>query len=164
MNKLVISIMAAALSIAASGACAEQIAQPHTIDARIMKVHLGGVINLQVKQGPVAALVIVGERADVAKVKVTRSAETLNISTEGRNWHFGNGPRETIRAELTVPNFNALTSNGVGTSDVRGFSGDTINLALEGAGAVTLDSNYRNVIAQLGGVGSMKLHAAARTR
>ena len=160
MNTLIgKTIMAALLSTAASGVVAEQIAQPRTIDARIMKVNLGGVVNLQVRQGPSASLVIIGERDDVAKVKVTRSGDTLNISNEGRSWSLGNSKRKEIRAELTVPNFNELVSNGVGSSEVQGFTGEAVKLSLEGAGAVTVNSNYRKVVAQLGGVGSMKLNA-----
>ena len=159
MNKFFsMSMMAAALSVAATGAFAEQIAQPRTIDARITKVNLGGIVNLKVKQGPVASLTIFGEREDVAKVQVTRSADTLKISTEGRQWHFGNGRKE-LRAELTVPHFNELLSTGVGTSAVQGFTGEAVKLTLEGAGAVAVDSTYRRVDARLGGVGSMKLAA-----
>lgn len=160
MNKLTsMTLMAALLSSAASGALAEQIAQPRTIDARIMKVNLGGVVDLQVRQGPSASLMIIGERAEVAKVKVTRSGDTLNISNEGRSWNFGNNKRKDIRAELTVPHFNELMSHGVGSSDVQGFTGEALRLSLEGAGAVTVNSNYRKVVAKLGGVGSMKLNA-----
>lgn len=160
MNKFFgMTIMAAALSVAAGSALAEQIAQPRTIDARIMKVNLGGIVNLHVKQGPVAALTIIGERDDVSKVKVTRTADTLNINAEGRGWRFGTRQSKEIRAELTVPNFTGLTSHGVGASEIHGFTGDAINLSLEGAGAVTVNSNYRHVAAKLGGVGSMKLNS-----
>lgn len=160
MNKIIsMSMVAAALSIAASGAFAEQIAQPRTIDARIMKVNLGGIVNLHVKQGQTASLVIIGERDDVSKVNVTRSGDTLNISTEGRNWNFGNGRSKEVRAELTVPNFSELVSHGVGSSEVHGFTGDALKLSLEGAGSVNVNSNYRNVVAKLGGVGSMKLNS-----
>jgi hypothetical protein len=160
MNKFFgMTIMAAALSLAASSALAEQIAQPRTIDARIMKVNLGGVVNLHVKQGPVAALTIIGERDDVSKIKVTRTGDTLNINSEGRSWRFGKGQNKEIRAELTVPNFTELNSHGVGASDIQGFTGDAFNLSLDGAGSVTVNSNYRNVVAKLGGVGSMKLNS-----
>lgn len=152
------TIMAAALSVAAGGAFAEQIAQPRTIDARIMKVHLGGVVNLHVKQGPTATLMIIGEREAVEKVKVTRTADTLTISSEGRKWRFGSNKKNEVRAELTVPNFNELTSNGVGASEVNGFTGDAMTLSLDGAGALTVNGNYRNVVASLGGVGSMTLN------
>jgi hypothetical protein len=55
-------------------------------------------------------------------------------------------------------------SEGVGASTVSGFSGDKIVLALDGAGAVTLNGSYRNVDARLGGVGSLNIDAAKAER
>ena len=161
MNKILSTVMmAAALTLTASPAVAdEQTSQQRGIDARVLKVKLGGVINLRIKQGATPSLVLIGEKRDVARVSVAQSGDTLTIDTENRGWHVGGDDRHDLRAELTLPNLNELLSHGVGATDVQGFTGNEIRLTLDGAGAVNITSQYRNVIARLGGVGNMTLNA-----
>ncbi len=143
----------------------ERVSQQRGIDARVAKVKLGGVINLQIKQGAAASLVIIGDKDYVTKVKVTQSGDTLNIDTEdGVGWNFGKSKRHTVRAELTVPNLTELASHGVGATEIKGFKGNDIKVSLDGAGSVNLDSAYRNLTASLGGVGSMTIKAGNAER
>lgn len=161
MNKhLGTFFVAAALSAASSAALAAQTSEQRVIDPRIVKVKLGGVINLKIKQGAAPAMLIVGDKEDVARVLVTQSGDTLMIDTKSVGWHFG-PDRVDVRVELTLPNLTALTSTGVGASSVQGFTGESMTVNLDGAGAVSMDSNYRNVNARLGGVGSMKLNSGS---
>ncbi len=160
MNKLFgMAVMAAALSVTATSAMAdERVSQQRTIDARVAKVKLGGAINLHIKQGATPSLVLIGDKEYLSKVTVTQSGDTLNLDNEGGSkWNFGNNKKRSVRAELTVPNLNELTSHGVGSTEVKGFTGNDFKLSLDGAGAVELDSNYKNLTANLGGVGSMTL-------
>lgn len=161
MNKILGTVMmAAALAVTAGPALAdEQLSQQRGIDARVLKVKLGGVINLRIKQGATPSLVLIGDKRDVARVSVVQSGETLTIDTDNRGWHFGGDDRRDVRAELTLPNLSELQSHGVGATDVQGFSGDEVRLTLDGAGSVSITSHYRSVIARLGGVGSMTLNA-----
>lgn len=163
MNKLIgMAVLAASFSVMAPPALAdERITQQRSIDARVARVNLGGVINLHIKQGVTPSLVLIGEKENVAKVKVTQSGETLNIDTEGgRGWNLGRNNRQDVRVELTVPNLYELVSHGVGSTEVKGFSGNELKVTLDGAGAVVVDSAYKNLIARLGGVGSMTLRTA----
>ncbi|MEJ7805510.1 MAG: DUF2807 domain-containing protein [Telluria sp.] len=160
MNKLFgMTVMAATLCVATTGAMAEErIAQKRGIDARVAKVQLGGVINLHIKQGATPSLVLIGDKENVAKVVVTQNGDTLNIDSEGTSkWSFGHNKKHNVRAELTVPNLNELSSHGVGATEVQGFTGNELKLSLDGAGSVTVDSAYKNLVARLGGVGSMTL-------
>jgi hypothetical protein len=163
MHKIFATVLvAAALSAASGAALAEQISQGRGIDARVVKVKLGGVINLRIKQGATPSLVIIGEKDQVAKVTVVQSGDTLAIDMENdnnRSWHFGNSDKRDLRAELTIPNLNELVSHGVGATDVQGFTGNEVRLSLDGAGSVKLTSQYRNIVARLGGVGSMTLNS-----
>lgn len=61
-----------------------------------------------------------------------------------------------------MPHLTEFASHGVGASTVTGFSGDAVRVALDGAGSVTLNSNYRNIDARLGGVGGMTLSGTGR--
>lgn len=153
------AMVATALCLSAStAAAAAQLSEPRTIDARVAKVALGGVINLNVKQGATASLVLVGEKRELANVLVTQVGDTLTIDTDSRGWHLGKVEQHQVRAELTLPSLNELSSRGVGATDIKGFSGNEVRLSLDGAGSVNLNSNYKNVVARLEGVGSMTLN------
>jgi hypothetical protein len=167
MHKLIgATFMAVTLSATTGTAMAEQTSETRAVDARVLKVTLGGIIDLRVKQGPTPSLVIAGDQRYVPKVVTTQQGDTLHIDIEQhRHIHFGgNNNREQLRAELTLPNFNELVSQGVGSTSISGFSGEQIRLSLDGAGSVTLASRYRNIDASLGGVGSMTLNAADSER
>jgi hypothetical protein len=161
MNKIFgVVMMAGTLSVSASAAFAgEQTREQRGIDTRVVKVKLGGVINLQLKQGPAASLVIIGDKEDVAKVSVVQNGDTVTIDTDSGRWSWGKRERNELRAELTLPNLSELSSTGVGATEVDGFSGNDVKLSLDGAGAVKVNSNYRNVVARLGGVGSMTINS-----
>ena len=166
MNTLLgTTLMATALTLGASAALAADIVrETRAVDARVTRVKLDGVVDLVVRQGAKPSLVLSGERADLAHVSTQQRGETLEIDTEGRgNWNSGNrNPR--LRAELTVPNLTEFVSEGVGASTLSGFAGDRIVLALDGAGAVTLNGSYRNIDASLGGVGRLTIDATKADR
>jgi hypothetical protein len=165
MNKLLgTTLMATALTMSAGAALAtDAVREARAIDARVTRVKLDGVVDLVVRQGATPSLVISGERADVARVTTHQQGEMLEIDTERRN-HYTHGHSPKLRAELVVPNLAEFVSEGVGASTVSGFSGDKIVLALDGAGAVTLNGSYRNVDARLGGVGRLNIDVAKAER
>jgi hypothetical protein len=154
------ALIAVTLSATPGAATAQQTSETRAVDARVLKVKLGGVIDLHVKQGATPSLVIAGDQKYVSKVVTTQQGDTLHIDIErNRHIHFGKNNKEQLRAELTLPNLNELVSQGVGSADIKGFTGEQIRLSLDGAGALTLASSYRNIDARLGGVGSMTLNA-----
>lgn len=159
MNKMLgTTFMAVALSIAAGAASADEMFKENrAVDARVLKVKLGGTIDLHIKQGATPALVLYGDKAHVAKVTVKQDGDTLQIDTEDRGFHFG-GSKRQLRADLTLPNLNEFVSRGVGSTDVSGFSGNDLRVLLDGAGALRLTSSYKHIDARLGGVGSMTLN------
>jgi hypothetical protein len=152
------AILAAAIGSGSHAAlAADVISESRNVDARAVKLELDGVISIKVRQGAVAALTIYGEPDAVKKVVVEQNGDTLHIGTaKMNNIHFGNS-RE-LRAELTLPNLRAVTSGGVGSTEVSGFNGDNLRLALEGAGSVKVDAQYRNMDVRLGGVGGMTVN------
>lgn len=166
MHKMIVAaLMASTLSVSSGHATAQQASETRAVDARVMKVKLGGLIDLRVRQGATASLVITGDQRYVSKVVATQHGDTLHIDIErDRHFNFGKNDKEQLRAELTLPNLNEVVSHGVGSTDISGFSGEQIRLSLDGAGAVTMASRYRNIDASLGGVGSMKLNAADSDR
>lgn len=124
------------------------------IDARVVRVKLDGVIDLKVRQGASAGLVIIGEKRYLDKTMSSTTGDTLHLETEGRNIKIG---RNMVRAELTLPMLREVVSEGVGTTDISGFSGEELELTLDGAGSMKVNCDYKNLKADLGGVGSMNL-------
>ena len=125
------------------------------IDARVVRVKLDGVIDLRLKQGPVALLVITGDPRYLAKTTTIQSGDTLTIDTESHHYKMRNEGR--LRAELTLPRLREVSSESVGSTEIAGFSGDELDLTLDGAGAMKVVSDYKIVNATLGGVGSMNI-------
>ncbi|MYM23088.1 hypothetical protein GTP46_10565 [Duganella sp. FT135W] len=163
MKKLMKAAMLAAVlgSGAHAALAADVTSENRSVDARAVKIELDGVISLKVKQGPTATLTIYGEADALKKVVVEQSGETLHIGTQKMSsFNFGN--KRELRAELTLPNLQQLTSSGVGATEMNGFNGDNLRLALDGAGSVKVDAQYRNIDVRLGGVGSMTVNASAR--
>ena len=165
MEKLLrAAAVAATLALVASPALADELVRENrSVDARVTKVKLGGVVDLVLRQGATPSLVVSGDRRYVQRITTVQHGDTLEIGTESLRSRAG-VRHEQLRAELTVPNLTEFTSHGVGASTVTGFSGDAVRVALDGAGSVTLNSNYRNIDARLGGVGGMTLNGVRAER
>jgi hypothetical protein len=147
------ALLAAALAATSGAALADDVvSEKRTVDPRAVKINLDGVVSLKLKQGPSAALTLYGEKRYLDKINVTQNGDTLRIDSALRGVRLG---RNELRAELTLPNLRELVSGGVGSAEVNGFSGEELRLALDGAGTVKVNANYRNVSAKLAGVGSM---------
>ncbi|GGY15251.1 DUF2807 domain-containing protein [Massilia dura] len=136
---------------------AEEATETRAVDARVMRVRLDGVINLKLSQGAVPSLHIIGDGRHVGKVTTVQTGDTLQIDTENRGIKVN---RSSVRAELVLPQLRELVSEGVGTTEVSGFSGDDIDITLDGAGSMKIVSAFRRLKANLGGVGSMHVWVA----
>jgi hypothetical protein len=130
--------------------------ETRVVDARVVRVKLDGQIDLTLKQGAVAALVISGERSLLAKTTTDQQGDTLTIGTEAKGFKLGR-KANSLRAELTLPALREVASESVGWTEVSGFSGDELDLKLDGAGSMKVNCSYRLVTAVLGGVGSMNI-------
>ena len=157
MNRVLHAGVAGIALCAVIGAAAadEKVSETRAIDARVARVRLDGVIDLKLKQGPVALLVITGDPRFIARTTTLQSGDTLNIDTEARGFKISS--RERVRAELTLPQLREVSSESVGSTDIIGFRGDELDLSLDGAGAMKVVCDYKVVNASLGGVGSMNI-------
>ena len=75
-----------------------------------------------------------GERRTLSKITTVQRGDTLVIDMAD-NTRI-NGSTNDLRADLTVPNLQEFVSQGVGSSELSGFSGNRVTLSLAGAGAV----------------------------
>jgi hypothetical protein len=143
------------LAATAGAATEESASETRAIDARVVRVRLDGVIDLKLKQGPVALLVISGDKRYLARTTTVQSGDTLTIDTESHSFKLRSEAR--LRAELTLPRLRGVSSESVGWTEIAGFSGDELDLSLDGAGSMKVVSDYRIVNASLGGLGSMNI-------
>ncbi|CDG83973.1 GIN domain-containing protein [Janthinobacterium agaricidamnosum] len=152
---LQLALMFATAFVVARTACAEEVSgDTRTIDARVVRVKLDGMIDLRLRQGSTPSLVIVIDKRYTGKVTSAQSGDTLHIDTESGS---GKVARSSVRAELVLPALREVTSDGVGSTDISGFTGDDLTLSLEGAGSMKIVADYKKVKASLGGVGSMNI-------
>jgi len=124
------------------------------IDARVVRIKLDGVIDLKLRQGDTPSLVIKSDKRFTGKVEAVQSGDTLHLDTEGRGIKLNHN---SVRAELTLPMLREVVSDGVGTTEIAGFTGDELELTLDGAGSMKVTGDYKKLKANLGGVGSMHL-------
>ena len=161
MNHLIKLGAAAALlgvSIGFAEAAPEASTETRTIDARVVRVKLEGVGDLRIRQGATASLVLTGDARLLSRTTTSQRGDSLQIETEGRNGGFSFSRGSGLQAELVLPNLRAVSSESVGATTVSGFSGETLEINLDGAGSMSVSSSdYRNVKASLGGVGNLKI-------
>lgn len=133
---------------------AQEAGEDRTVDNRIVRVRLDGIVDLRVRQGAVATLRISGDKRYLDKVTAEQSGDTLVLDSTIQGARLS---RPSLRAELVLPRLRELVSEGLGSSEVSGFKGDELDITLDGAGSMKLTSEYRRLRANLGGVGSMQL-------
>jgi hypothetical protein len=156
MNKFFkLGLALAALCTAGGNALAQSNAETRQVDARVVRVKLDGMVDLRIRQGATPTLVLSGEPGWMARTNVVQSGDTLNIGTDthGVRLHREYG----LHADLTLPRLREVYSESVGSTEVSGFSGDELELTLDGAGSMKIWCNYKSVTANLGGIGSMNI-------
>lgn len=136
----------------------EALSETRKVDGRIVRVKIEGPVDLKLRQGPLPSLVLTGERAVLAKITSDQHGDTITIATETSAFRFGR-KKNGVRAELTLPALREVSSDSLGATEISGFSGDEIELKLEGAGSMKANFSYRVVNAVLGGVGRMDIDA-----
>ena len=125
------------------------------IDARVVRVKLDGVIDIKLRQGDTPSLRITGDKRDMDKLTSSQTGDTLYLGTDnGRGVKVG---RSSARAELVLPSLREVVCEGVGTTDINGFTGEQLELTMDGAGSMKAVVDYKVLRANLGGVGKMHL-------
>ncbi|MDN4054437.1 DUF2807 domain-containing protein [Massilia sp. YIM B02763] len=132
---------------------ADNVTETRTVDARIVRVKFDGAIDLRIRQGGTPALTLVGDADWLPRISTVQDGDTLSIDTQGR----GRVRLGTMRVDLVLPALREVVSEGLGATEVSGFSGEELALTLDGAGSMKVACNYRVVTANLGGIGSMNL-------
>ena len=157
LSKFGLAFMALLSFMGFAQAAQETVTETRPIDARVVRVKVDGVVDMKIRQGATPMLVLTGDSRLLGKTTTMQSGDTLNIGTETRGVSINLGRSMGLHAELTLPNLREVTSESVGGTVVSGFSGDELELKLDGAGSMNVSCQYRVLSANLGGVGSMRV-------
>jgi hypothetical protein len=156
-NSFKFGLVAAALcAFGGIAAAAPDVAtEARPVDPRVVRVKLDGAVDLRIRQGATAGLVLTGDPRWLEQTTTRQSGDTLNISngTRGNRMRGMHG----LHAELTLPQLREVSSESLGSTEVSGFSGDQLELTLDGAGSMKVWCNYKMLTANLGGIGSMNI-------
>ena len=150
-------LAAIGLILPAARGAEEIVTETRAIDARVVRVKLDGVIDLKLRRGDTPSLTVTADRRYIGKITTAQSGDTLHLDSDVHGFKL---KRSTLRAELVLPHLRQVVSDGVGATEVTGFSGDDIELTLEGAGGMKVVCDYRTMRVSLGGVGSMHVWAS----
>jgi hypothetical protein len=148
--------MCLAIGMAVSGAAMadDTVSETRPVNPGISRVILDGTTSLQLRQGATPTLVIYGDKDEIKSVTTGMSGDTLRIENEGT--YIMHVPK--FRVELTLPNLDRFTSSGIGSAQVVGFSGDSLQINITGTGSVNVNAHYKQVTIRSTGIGSANVN------
>jgi len=127
--------------------------EKRTLGASVSEVELSGPINLTLRQGSSASLEVRGEQRLLANVDTTVEGNTLHIGPRGILLRH----RQPIEVTLVLPTLERLHLGGSGQHSASGFSGDSIDVNVEGSAGLRFHGRYREIEAALHGTGEVEL-------
>lgn len=147
--------------VQAAPAAPDVASENRPVGPQVVRVRLDGLVDLVIRQGSPASLVLRGDPKWVRRTTTEQSGDTLNIETEMRQVRLTDRlamhEMSGLHAELTLPQLRGVASESLGSTVVTGFSGDDLDLALDGAGSMHVNGNYKRVTADVGGVGGLNI-------
>jgi hypothetical protein len=127
--------------------------EKRTLGASVNEVEVSGPINLTLRQGPSASLEVRGEQRLLANVDTTVDGDTLHIGPRGILLRH----RQPIEVTLVLPTLGQLNISGSGQHSVSGFSGERIEVNVDGSAGLRFNGRYREIDAGLHGSGDMEV-------
>ncbi|TFW29830.1 DUF2807 domain-containing protein [Massilia arenosa] len=121
----------------------EVVTDARNVGKDVKSVQLDGPIELYVRQGAVPSLVVKAERRLLGNVDTLVEGEHIRIGTSGMLLHH----RQPIRVELVLPELDNMVLNGSGDSKIDGFSGENLQIEMNGSGEVKFTGRYKELIA-----------------
>jgi hypothetical protein len=131
--------------------------ETRSVGNNVTTVELTGPINLTLRQALTPALEVRGEQRMLGNVETSFEGATLHIGTRGIVLRH----REPLQVTLSLPSLEQLRVDGNGDSTVSGFSGERIDVRLDGSGRVKFNGRFRQVSAGLNGSGDLEISAGS---
>ncbi|MGJ9416373.1 head GIN domain-containing protein [Massilia sp. CMS3.1] len=129
--------------------------QSRPVTRQVRAVELSGPIDLTLRYGAQPRLVVRGEQRLLANIETSQEGRVLHIGTRGIVLRH----RQPIEVELTLPALDRFGVDGSGDSRVNGFSGELIEVELNGSGSIDFNGRYRQAKATVHGTGTLTLDA-----
>jgi hypothetical protein len=123
----------------------------------ITEVKLDGAIDMTLRQGAVPSLTVRGEERLLGNIDTVQKGNTLEISVKGMLLH----KRLPLQVVLVLPSVDTVRIRGSGDSTVNGFSGERLDVQLDGSGSIKFNGRFKDVNAQLRGTGDMEMNGGA---
>ncbi|MEX5748823.1 DUF2807 domain-containing protein [Massilia sp. X63] len=127
------------------------------VPAGVNAVDLDGPINLSLRYGATPSLKVRGEARLLDNIDVSADGAVLHIGIRGMVLNH----RHPLEVEMVLPQLASVTVDGGGESTVNGFSGERIEVRMEGRGSLRFNGRFREVDAALSGSGELDLNAGA---
>jgi mannose-6-phosphate isomerase-like protein (cupin superfamily) len=127
------------------------------VTAAVTEIELGGAIDMTLRQGAVPSLVVRGEQRLLGNVDTTQDGNTLQIGVKGMLLH----KRLPLQVVLTLPAIDTVRIKGSGASTINGFSGDRLDVQLDGSGSLKFNGRFKDVSAMVRGSGDMEMNGGA---
>jgi hypothetical protein len=132
--------------------------ETRSIGKKVRAIDLSGPIDLTLRQGAVPSLMVRGEQRMLGKVDTTTGADgTLHIGTSGMLLYH----RQPLQVTLVLPSIEDISVRGSGDSTIDGFSGERIDLTLNGSGNVKFNGRFKQVAASLHGSGELEMNGGS---
>ena len=129
--------------------------QSRPVTRQVRAVELSGPIDLTLRYGAQPRLVVRGEQRLLANIETSQEGRVLHIGTRGIVLRH----HQPIEVELTLPALDRVGVDGSGDSRVNGFSGELIEVELNGSGSIDFNGRYRQAKATVHGTGTLTLDA-----
>lgn len=127
------------------------------VNASVTEIDMAGAIDLTLRQGAVASMTVRGEQRLLGNVDTVQDGNELQIGVKGMLLH----KRLPLQVVLTLPSIDTLRIRGSGDSTINGFSGDRIDVQLDGSGSVKFNGRFKEVNAVVRGSGDMEMNGGA---
>jgi hypothetical protein len=109
-----------------------------------------GAVNVSFSADKSLDVVIDDNLVDIIETKVAGNKLTIEAN---KRFSSGIGPVVNIK----TPVLTAAEFSGMGTLSIRGFAGDTLELKMSGAGAVTASGEVQSLTIEVSGTGNADL-------
>lgn len=127
------------------------------VGQQVRAVEVSGPIDLTLRYGATPTLEVRGEQRLLANVETSQEGDVLHIATRGIVLRH----RQPLAVDLVLPALTGVTVGGSGNSSINGFSGERINLQLDGSGSVKFNGRFKRVDVTLYGSGDLDVNGGA---
>ncbi len=135
----------------------ELTSETRPVTAEVTEIELAGAIDMTLRQGAVPSMTVRGEQRLLGNVDTNEDGNTLQIGVKGMLLH----KRLPLQVVLTLPNIDTVRIKGSGNSTINGFSGERLDVQLDGSGSVKFNGRYKDVNAMVRGTGDMEMNGGA---